>query len=130
MAFILALDDNKGMQDVIRETLETFGHQVVCGENGLVGINLLTSTDQFPDLIISDMVMPEMDGVAFLSYLRNTKQWSTIPIVLMSGYRDDFGKVAWDEHVAFLEKPFHVPELIEIVDRLIPSSQAPTSSVC
>jgi hypothetical protein len=48
----------------------------------------------------------------------------------MSGYRDDCQMIAWDEHVAFLEKPFRVPELIEIVDRLIPSQQAPTSSVC
>lgn len=130
MALILALDDNKGMRDVIRETLETFGHEVVCGENGLAGIDLLINADPLPDLIISDMVMSEMDGAAFVAHLRNTRQWAEIPVVLMSGYKDDCQALAEDEHVAFLEKPFRVPELIEIVDRLIPSSQAPTSSVC
>jgi CheY-like chemotaxis protein len=130
MAYILALDDNGGMRDVIRETLETFGHKVVCAENGRAGIKLLTNSDPLPDLIISDMVMSEMDGAAFVSHLRSTRQWATIPVVLMSGYKDDCQMIDWDEHVVFLEKPFRVPELIAIVDRLIPSSQTPTSSVC
>lgn len=82
MATILVIEDNLEILENFEELLESENYQVVTATNGKVGIRKL---DQLlPDLIISDIMMPEMDGYEVLEKLHNHAETSTIPFIFLT----------------------------------------------
>ncbi len=81
MATILVIDDDKSIQIVFKQFLERKGHDVLLADDGRQGMQLINQSDL--DLIITDIMMPEMDGLEILLEIRNSKQ--TIPIIAISG---------------------------------------------
>jgi CheY-like chemotaxis protein len=74
---IMLLEDNTDMQQVLASVLELNGHEVIAGYNGQDGLRLLEQW--IPDVIISDMRMPVMDGLTFLQHVQIDNRWSHIP---------------------------------------------------
>lgn len=117
MATILLLEDNRDMLFALEEALAINGHSVIVGKNGMDGIHELESCT--PDLIISDVNMPQMDGFDFLKRLRAHQRWQDIPVTIMSGKRDD-EKIALSLGAnAFMPKPFNFMELDRILGELL-----------
>jgi CheY-like chemotaxis protein len=113
MASILLLEDHVDMQAMLRELLEWEGHQVIFGRTGLEGLNLLREHESLPDLIISDLWMPAMDGLEFLAMVRNNPAWSNVRFVIMSANPAD-ERLHSDETAGLngiLPKPFTIEEL-------------------
>ncbi|MDF7801749.1 response regulator [Pontiellaceae bacterium B1224] len=81
MATILVIDDDKTIQTVFKQFLERQGHNVMIADDGRQGMELINSTA--PQLIITDIMMPEMDGLEILLEIR--KQNRKIPIIAISG---------------------------------------------
>lgn len=117
MARILVIDDEQLARFTMREILESAGHGVVEAKNGAEGI-AFQRAHPF-DVIITDIIMPEKEGVQTIIELR--RDFPTLPIVAVSGggrMRNlDFLKVA-EQYGAkkILSKPFSVDELLTVVE--------------
>ena len=113
---ILVIDDDAPLRQTIKMVLKSRGHEVIDGENGHIGVELARS--HHPDLIISDVNMPECDGYQALEMLRNDANTATIPFIFMTGEADDEGMRRGMEGGAddYLPKPFSMESLMGTVD--------------
>ena len=84
---------------------------MLTAENGAVALEVLAKHGR-PDLLISDVVMPQMDGPTMVRHVR--EQYPDLPILFMSGYAEEQLRKSIDlDNVSFLPKPFSVQELAE-----------------
>ena len=115
---ILLIEDNADMRAFIRGHLED-AYEVVEAEDGRVGFD--TATDIIPDLIVSDVMMPEMDGLEVTSRLKNDVRTSHIPVVLLTARSDVEDRIEGFETGAdaYFPKPFNSAELHVRVRALI-----------
>lgn len=115
-ASILVVEDDLAMRDGVREVLETAGYQVSVARNGQEALAILNDTN--PELIVSDIMMPEMDGWAFYERVREDEKWLQVPFIFLTarGEREDIirGKAMGVDD--YLTKPFHPDELLVTVE--------------
>ena len=81
-ARLLVADDNKVNRLLLARTLELMGHKASTAENGRVALERIAEAR--PSLILLDLMMPEMDGFAFLDELRRQPQGRTIPVIVVT----------------------------------------------
>jgi CRP-like cAMP-binding protein/CheY-like chemotaxis protein len=123
MKKILLIEDNAEMRENTAEMLELASYEVEVAENGKVGVRL--ALDHPPDLIICDIMMPELDGYGVLYMLAKNPKTSAIPFIFLtakaekSDYRKGMSLGADD----YLTKPFEEMELLEAVDIRLKKSQ-------
>lgn len=117
---ILFVDDEERLREMARAILESQGYEVLCAKDGFDGLSALR--ESLPDLIISDLQMPNMNGFEFLSVVR--QRFPQIPVIVISGA---FSGVDIPKSVladAFFEKSQYTPDqLIAQIGELI--KQAP-----
>ncbi|HOX22297.1 MAG TPA: response regulator [Elusimicrobiales bacterium] len=122
---LLLVDDEEDLITLLRFVLEQLGFKVSTAPHGKAALELLDTTSQtapdlLPDVIITDVMMPEMDGFSFVNALSERDYTMHIPVIIMTAKgktRDLFqadAKVA-----AFIEKPFEPKKLKELVDNLL-----------
>ena len=108
---ILLVEDEDMVRAVAERALTRQGYTVLTAENGEVALEVLDRSGR-PDLLISDVVMPTMDGPTMVRHAR--ERYPDLPIIFMSGYAEEQLRKSIDlEHVAFLPKPFSVQQLAE-----------------
>lgn len=115
MAKILAIDDDPMMLELYRDVLTGAGHQVFVAENGMQG---LARTDRQFELIVVDLMMPNLSGYDFLKELRAMPGHATTPVIAASGLSTGEWAVRAGAD-RFLAKPFKNHELIALVDELL-----------
>ena len=105
---ILIVDDEELLVKGIRFNLQQDGYTVISGSNGLDAVEL-TKTER-PDLIVLDVMMPEMDGLTACARIR---EFSDVPIILLTAKVEDMDKLMGFEQGAddYLTKPFNILEL-------------------
>ena len=118
---ILVVDDEALLVKGIRLNLQNEGYEVITGCNGAEAVNLAQT--QGPDLIILDVMMPEMDGLEACTRIR---EFSQVPIIMLTAKADDMDKLMGFEQGAddYLTKPFNILELKARVRALLRRSQA------
>ncbi len=116
---ILVVDDFDDTRLLLRTWLERRGFRVIEAENGVEAITQATA--EFPDLIIMDMEMPQLDGLAATRRLRQIDDLSTIPIVAVSAYgADQFRQLALDAGCdEYVSTPFEPKALEGIINALV-----------
>jgi len=110
-ATILCVDDEPSILSALRRLFRAHGFTVLAAESGQAGLALLES--QTVDLVISDMRMPEMDGVAFLEHVR--QRWPDILRLLLTGYADItsiMGAINRGEIYRYIAKPWDDNDII------------------
>jgi signal transduction histidine kinase/ligand-binding sensor domain-containing protein/DNA-binding response OmpR family regulator len=109
-ALVLVVEDNADMRSYIRAHLET-SYVVVEAENGSVGIEM--ARDLVPDLILSDVMMPVMDGIDFCRVAKTDERTSHIPIILLTARAEVADRIEGFESGAdaYMPKPFNAEEL-------------------
>ncbi len=108
---ILLVEDEDMVRAVAERALVRQGYTVLTAENGEVALEVLAKHGR-PDLLISDVVMPQMDGPTMVRHARES--YPDLPILFMSGYAEEQLRRSIDlDNVAFLPKPFSVQELAE-----------------
>jgi CheY-like chemotaxis protein len=117
MALILLIDDSGFARNLTAKILKKAGHEIMEAEDGLKGLKLLTG--RTPDCIISDMLMPEMDGQKFLMALRAASL--DIPVIMLTADVQDKTHASCMEWGALdvLYKPPREESLLAAVDRAV-----------
>jgi len=117
---ILVVEDDDDVREMLKRVLES-DYTVVTAENGLDGM-LKATGDPRPDLIISDVRMPKMDGLQMVEQLKKDKTVSDIPVIFLTakGTSKDVisGIKAGARH--YLTKPFDINEVVEKVKKAMP----------
>ena len=105
---ILVVDDEELLVKGIRFNLQSEGYEVITGYNGAEAVQL--TKNESPDLVILDVMMPEMDGLTACSKIR---EFSDVPIIYLTAKADDMDKLIGFDHGAddYLTKPFNILEL-------------------
>ena len=111
---VLVIEDNGDLRDLVRLALESAGHQVLTAKQGLEGLACLNGHPV--DLVVTDLFMPEMDGIEVIAALR--RQFPGVKIVAMSGRPGvDYLAVAKELGAArILRKPFVMDDLLQAVE--------------
>ena len=118
-AKILAVDDESDLTELIAYHLARCGHQVETAANGWDAITLI-SRDR-PDLILLDLMLPDLDGFGVCEILRRNPVTATIPIIIISAWASQDSRYLGLELGAldYITKPFSPSDLVERVNRLI-----------
>ena len=114
MASILIVDDEPDIRFMIGLILEQAGHQVTETANGALALKRIG--EKLPDLVVTDMMMPVMNGAELMARLRADPVMSGIPILAVTGNPDRAG-----EADATLAKPFEPKELVAVTASLLKS---------
>ena len=105
---ILVVDDEALLVKGIRFNLQNEGYEVITGSNGKEAVELVRT--EGPDLVVLDIMMPEMDGLTACGLIR---EFSDVPIILLTAKTEDMDKLIGFDHGAddYLTKPFNILEL-------------------
>jgi CheY-like chemotaxis protein len=116
---ILLIDDELTFCAVMAEILESFGHTVVQAHDARQAMGLLDCVD--PDLILTDVMMPELDGLSLIRHLRNGNSHHEVPVVVISAKATpgDIDAARQAGADACLPKPFSVQELRTTLDSFL-----------
>lgn len=106
----MVIDDEPDQILTVKQILEDMeeGFEVIGAESGLECFNLLKNNN-IPDLILLDILMPDMNGWEVLTELRNNSKWKNIPVIFISAI-DDKKNIIISKHISedFIEKPLDV----------------------
>jgi DNA-binding response OmpR family regulator len=120
-AHILLIEDTQSLAETIADILHMEGFEVTIASNGAEGLRRL---EPLPDIIITDLLMPEMDGIEFIRNVRQQRKINTPIIVLSARVTEESIQEAMDEGAnVFLGKPFDADRLLESIHTLITNEQ-------
>jgi putative two-component system response regulator len=116
---VMVLDDSKVILRIVEKGLAEAGFKVITAENGKKALDLLD--DIRPDLILTDIEMPDINGFEFCEAILTNPELSSIPIVAMSTKTDRgyMKRMLQNGASAYLCKPFNVDELVILVEKLL-----------
>ncbi len=116
---IMIVDDHETIQLVVSNMLSD-EFKIITRSNGLEALAYFRN-GKFPDLVILDMVMPKLDGLDFLSNIRNSGMYKHIPVVILSGKADtpEFEQCKKIGIDGFIKKPFNPAELKNTIKKAL-----------
>ncbi len=117
MSKIVLIEDNADMRENIQEILELADYEVFPAENGKIGVELIKK--EIPDLILCDIMMPELDGYGVLYMVSKNPATSSIPFIFLTAKseRDDFRKGMNMGADDYLTKPFDDTQLLAAIEK-------------
>ncbi len=115
---VLTVDDSRTMRDMLKMALTAAGYSVVQAEDGVHGLEVLAGSK--PDVIITDINMPRMDGFGFIQHVRENEAHRAVPILVLSTESDDAKKQRARSAGAtgWIIKPFDPVKLVDAVRRV------------
>lgn len=121
---ILVVDDDPIMHRVLKHYLERNGYEMLSASTGLQAIEV--ATHELPQLIVLDVRMPEMSGLAALRQLKENKSTKGIPVIVVTVNADRSTHMESEVSgaSAFLSKPFRPSELLALITRLAPAEKS------
>ncbi len=120
---VLTVDDSRTMRDMLRHALTEAGYRVVQAVDGVHGLEVLADGET-PDVIVTDINMPRMDGLLFCKRLRERPDTANVPVLLcsMQGLSADQRELATGLGVAaILSKPVSIIDLLDRIERVLRS---------
>ncbi len=117
--WVLVIDDETSILEISRETLENYGYSVLVAENGEEGIKIYRQNQEKISVVLTDMILPEMDGVNTIQALRKINP--KIKIIASSGFLEDINMsdLLENEVEAFLYKPYTAEKLLTFISQVL-----------
>lgn len=115
---VLIVDDEATLRELIAEVLGDEGYRSIQADTGRVALDYLREHPDGPCLILLDLMMPETTGIEFLIERQADPVLARIPVAMMTGNTQLIRAGEFLGVTTFLEKPFEISDLIELVDRL------------
>ncbi|HWE01149.1 MAG TPA: response regulator [Tepidisphaeraceae bacterium] len=129
MAKILVVDDDSGCRRLTSRILTAFGYASVLASNGVEALDVLRREDV--DLILLDLMMPEMDGLTFMRVMRGEAKWANVPVLVLSGVADlEVANTVRETGVQgyLVKSRYSIDDLLGQVRRYIAPGSSPQSS--
>lgn len=116
---ILVIDDSAMVRHLIKSFLDREGYEIVLSSDSAKVVDLIEEIN--PDLVISDILMPDMDGLTFLRHIRKEKALESLPVIIMSSKKREAMEDLFVSYgiSGYLEKPFHKEELVALVKKIL-----------
>lgn len=116
---ILVVDDSATVRKVITSFLQGEGYEVVTTSDSAKVVDLIEEIN--PDLVISDIMMPDMDGYTFLRRIRKIKAQESLPVIMMSTKKREAMEDLFVSYgiSGYLEKPFEKEELVTLIKKVL-----------
>ena len=120
---ILIVEDILDLRTILRTVVESLGYSSLLASNGREAVDMAAA--ELPDLIMMDIVMPEMDGLQATRLIRQNPKTSSIPIIAVTALgthknREEIFQCGCDDYIA---KPFKFAQLIPRIEKLLKSSE-------
>lgn len=127
---VLVIEDNNDIRENIAEILELAGYEVYEASNGLVGVE--EAIRHVPDIILCDIMMPELDGYGVLSLLTSHLETESIPFIFLTAKaeRNDLRRGMESGADDYLTKPFDDRELLTAIESRLRKKEAQQNSFC
>ncbi|MCY7385485.1 MAG: response regulator [Microcoleus sp. CAN_BIN18] len=125
MPKILVIEDNNLIRETVLELLESRGFEAVGAENGQVGIELAIA--QIPDLILSDVMMPELNGFEVFAILRSYPATASIPFIFMTA--SEMEKAIELKADGYLKKPCSATEMFRAIATQLENRKLATQNI-
>jgi two-component system alkaline phosphatase synthesis response regulator PhoP/two-component system response regulator VicR len=123
MPRILVVDDEPNIVRLVQVNLERHGYRVETANNGAQALNRIRESR--PDLLVSDVMMPEMSGFELLKTLKMDAELSSLPVIMLTAKANDTDVMAGWQYGAdmYLTKPFNPVELLQFVRRILAAEE-------
>jgi CheY-like chemotaxis protein len=116
---VLLVDDDRKSREALAEFLSLKGHVVQCAANGSEALRLLDYTQNHPELIFLDLMMPVLDGWGFLAERAKNPLLAEVPVVIVTGCCDVTQKAKEAGAVAVVRKPLEPQTLLGVIEHLL-----------
>lgn len=119
---ILVIDDEEHVRTLVSRILVKNGYEVRVARDGLDGLRALESFR--PDLIIADVMMPNLDGLTFTKALKNRRETRTIPVIFLTAKSDPLSMIEGINVGAkfYVTKPFQIEDVLQKVNKVLGGS--------
>jgi len=121
MSTILIVEDEFAIADLLEMVLTDEGYHVLMAANGRQGLERLSEGPR-PDLIISDYMMPVLDGAGLIQAMRESEVQRAIPCIVMSSMPEANVRERISDYAAFVRKPFQITALVRLVAAILDTS--------
>ena len=118
MATVLVVEDEFAIADLLEMVLTDEGHRVLTAANGRQALERLAEGPR-PDLVITDYMMPVLDGAGLLRAMRENEAQRDIPCIVMSSMPEANVRERIDGYVAFVRKPFDLDAIVQLVATIL-----------
>ena len=117
---VLIVDDEKDIVETIKFVLEAQGYECFCAYDGEEGLK--KAKDKIPDLMVLDVMMPNINGFKISRLLKFDAKYKNIPIIMLTARSQKEDKIIGEETGAdiYMTKPFEIEELVSNVKQLCP----------
>jgi CheY-like chemotaxis protein len=115
---VLIVDDEFGLADITADLLREAGYDVTLAINGKLGLASLAT--RHADIVLTDLMMPVMDGPEMIRRMRADPKLARIPAILMTALPEAVQGGDGAQHDAVLVKPYSMTELLAVIHRLLP----------
>ncbi len=108
------------MLDLLRLILESAGYAFVGAEDGMEGLQLMRAEQ--PDLVLLDLMLPEVDGAEVLLTKKKDPAIQRIPVIAVTALASPFDQIMWKRHTEiqeYITKPFKRKELLDTIERVL-----------
>ena len=119
---IMIVDDEADFVEILTAALTQMGHGVISADDGFAALKILERDHETIDLILADIVMPEMSGFELIAAMREFA--IDVPVILVSGADVDPQEARRRGAKAVFSKPFRLERLREIVDAALPTEHS------
>jgi two-component system phosphate regulon response regulator PhoB len=116
MQLILIVEDEYGAAEVMELMLKAHGYRVASAANGVAALDLLNG--EKPAVIVSDFMMPHMNGAELGVAVRANAAWSDIPFIFISGTSEQVVQASFRDYDRFLTKPIQIDTLLAAIEDL------------
>jgi two-component system, chemotaxis family, chemotaxis protein CheY len=122
--WLLLVEDDADIRETLADVLAEEGYTVVCAKHGAEGLTALREAKLLPSIIVLDLMMPVMDGVTFREEQLKIPDWAAIPVIVLSAARTSREKAKAMGARGYLQKPFGINQLLELVREIQETSVA------
>jgi CheY-like chemotaxis protein len=115
---LLIVEHEFAIAELLEMALTDGGYRVTTAANGRQGLERLAQ-DPPPDLVISDFMMPVLDGARFLRAMRETEAHRNIPCIMMSSVPEASARRHIEGYAGFIRKPFRLTDMVQLVESVL-----------
>ena len=123
MTTVLIVEDEFVIADLLEMVLTDEGYRVLQAANGRQGLERLAEGPR-PDLVITDYMMPILDGAGLLKAMRESEAQRDIPCIVMSSMPEANVRERITGYAAFVRKPFQLAAVVQVIGRVLSASRS------